>query len=155
MQFTNYFFASIICFLGLLAGLALVKIAPEEQKPLQRYFSFFKRAIFFLLFAFLIFYYFNNIFYVLTLTTYFIFLLFVDFKTKDLLKNSMVNYTAFGVLFFLSSSNKNLFAIDSSLIFLYGLPIASIIYDKKKKNHHQMFFYNMGFLAIANLLFFI
>ena len=155
MQFINYFFASLISFSGLLIGILLIKIAPEEQKPLEKYFVLARRLIILTIFIFLIFFYFNNYFNLAALIGYFIFLLFIEYKMKDLLRKSIIIYTAFGVLFFLSSKNTNLFTIEASLILLYGLPTASLIYNKKQRNTYRLIFYNIGFIIIANLLLFI
>ena len=54
MEFINYFFASIISFLGLAAGILLIKIAPEEQKPLKKYFEICRKSILILIFLFAI-----------------------------------------------------------------------------------------------------
>ena len=155
MQFINYFSASIISFTGLLIGLMLVKIAPEEQKPLEKYFNLARKAILLLIFIFIMFYYFNSWFYALALISYFLFILFIEYKTSDMLKKSMLIYAVLGILFFLSSRNTNLFIIEASLILLHGLPAASLLYNKKEKNEYKMIFYNAGFVAISNLLFFI
>ena len=155
MQFINYFFASIISFSGLLIGVMLVKIAPEEQKPLEKYFILARKILLLMIFVFAVFYYINNYFNLLVLIAYFIFLLFINFKMKDLLKGSMIIYTFLGILFFLSSKNLNLFVIESSLILLYGMPAASLLCNKKEKNQYKIIFYNAGFIIIANLLFFV
>lgn len=155
MQFINFFFASITSFSGLLIGLMLVKIAPEEQKPLEKYFALARKAILLLIFIFIIFYYFNSWFYALALISYFLFLLFIEYKTNDMLKKSMLVYAVLGILFFLSSKNTNLFTIESSLILLYGLPAASLMCKRKEKNQYKIIFYNIGFVVISNLLFFL
>ena len=155
MQFANYFFASIISFLGLLIGILLVKIAPEEQNPYRRYFSLLKRILLLMIFAFLIFFYLDKWLYIVSLAAYFLFLLFIEHSKIDLLKKSMITYSALGVLFYLSYKNTNLFAIESSLILFYGLPDASLLYRKKEKNHYKIIFYNLGFVIISNLLYFI
>lgn len=155
MQFINYFFASVISFSGCIIGLMLINIAPEEQKPLEKYFILLRKILLFLIFIFLIFYFFNDYFNLLILIGYFVFLLFIEYKINDLFKKSTINYTLLGILFFLSSKNTNLFVIESSLILLYGLPVASLIYNKKEKNHNKIIFFNIGFIIIANLLFFI
>ena len=154
MQFINYFFASIISFFGLLIGILLIKIAPEEQMPLEKYFFLLRKILLFMIFVFLIFYYFNANFNLIVLITYFLFLLFIEFKFKDLSKKSIIIYSIFGILFFLSFRNTNLFAIESSLILLYGIPTASLMYNRKEKNHYKLVFYNIGFIIIANMLFF-
>jgi len=155
MQFINYFFASIISFLGLFIGILLVRIAPEEQKPLEKYFVLSRKILLYLIFIFAVFYYFNDYFNLAILLTYFIFLLVIEYKVKDLLKKSIIIYTFLGILFFLSSKNTSLFTMEASLILLYGMPTASLIYNKKEKNHYKVIFYNMGFVVIANLLFFL
>lgn len=155
MEFTNYFFASIVSFLGLLIGIILIKIAPEEQKTLEKNFALVRKIFLFSIFIFVIFYYFNSWFYLITLIVYGIFLLIIESKVDDLFKKSMIIYTALGVVFFLSSKNINLFTIESSLILLYGLPTASLMYKKREKNLFNIFSYNLGFIIIANLLFFI
>ena len=154
MQFLNYFFASIIAYLGLLIGIILIKIAPEEQKPLRRYFGWLRIIILLLIFLFLIFYYSNNSIYIIALLIYFIFVIFIEYKLSKLSKKSMIIYTALGIIFYLSSKNPNLFAIESSLILLYGIPNASILYSRKEKNYSEIFLHNLGFLLVANLAFF-
>ncbi len=155
MQFINYFFVSIISFLGLFIGILLVKIAPEEQRPLRKHFILMKKILLLTIFIFLIFYYYNKLIYLILLIIFFIFLFFVEYRNNDLLKKSIVNYFIFGILFFLSSKNNNLFVMESSLILLYGMPTASLIYNKKEKNHYKIVLYNIGFVIIANLLYFI
>ena|SRR3989344_8522504 len=153
MQFINYFFASVISYLGLIIGIMLVKTAPEEQKPLEQYFILARKTLLLAIFIFLFFYYFNDHFNLLILAVYFGFLLFVEFKLNDLFKKTIVTYTLLGILFFLSSNNINLFAIESGLILLYGIPTASLIYDRRGKNQYKIIFYNIGFVVIANILF--
>ena len=155
MQFINYFFASIISFLGLVIGILLVKIAPEEQKLLEKNFSLLRKIFLLLIFIFLIFYYFNRVFYLLTLVFYALFIFFIESKNENLLRKSMLSYSVLGILFFLSSNNVSLFAIESSLILLYGIAAASLLYKIKEKNHFKLLFYNFGFLILANLLFFL
>ena len=91
MQFINYFFASVVSFLGLLIGIILVKIAPEEQKPLEKYFVLLRRILLLLIFIFLMFYYIGKVFYILTLASYLVFLLFVEYKLDD----SIINLVGF------------------------------------------------------------
>ena len=155
MQFLNYFFTSIISFSGLVIGVLLTKLAPEEQKPLEKSFVLSRKILLLMVFIFLALYYFNNGFYLAILILYFGFLLYIEYKIDDLLKKSIIISTALGILFFLSSKNTNLFAIESSLILLYGLPTASLLYDKKEKNQYKLLFYNSGAIIIANLLFFV
>jgi len=153
MQFINYFFASLIAFSGLLMGTMLVKIAPEEQKPLEKYFILARKSLLLAIFIFLAFYYTGKMFYISTLIGYFVFLLFVEYRIRDSFKKSMLAYAVLGILLFLSMENTNLFAIESSLILLYGLPAASMLYSKRGKNY-KLVLYNLIFIILANLLFF-
>ena len=99
MQFLNYFLASIMYYLGLLAGILLVKIAPEEQKPLSRYFEWLRKLILLLIFLFLIFYYSNSPAYMAALLIYLVFIMFVEYRLGSLLKKSIIIYTAFAIAF--------------------------------------------------------
>lgn len=130
MQFINYFSSSIISFSGLIAGFLLVKIAPEERKPLKKYFAWMRKAIILLMFLFMLLYYYKRWNYILALVLIFVILMFIELRSKSMLLKSVMSYAAFGIIFFLSRSNLNLFAIQASLIFLHGLPTASLIFKK-------------------------
>jgi len=155
MQFINYFFASVVSFSGLVVGMLLAKIAPEEQKPLEKYFDFARKTLLLAIFIFLAFYFFSNYASLLVLLGYFAFVMLIEFKLKDVFKKTIVTYTVLGILFFLSSKNMNLFVIESSLVMLYGIPTASLLCKRKDKNHYKVLLYNIGFVIIANLLFFL
>ena len=151
MQFLNYFLASLASFFGLAIGISLVRIAPEEQKPLGKYFVKLRKLLIMLIFVFLGFYYFKSPFYLSVLVACFVFMLFIGYKAKGVFIRIMMSYQIFGILFFLSSRNKNLFVLESSLMLLYGLPAASLICNKK--NHYKVISYNSGFIIVANLLY--
>ena len=155
MQLINYFFASVVSFLGLLIGIILIKIAPEEQKPLSKYFDLMRKILLLLIFIFLMFYYFNSVFYLLVLFIYLVFAAIIEYRIHDLLRKSMINYMLLGILFYLSKNNINLFVIESSLILLHGVMAASLLYDRKLRNHFRLLFHNLGFLVIAIVLYFI
>ena len=155
MQLANYFFASVISFSGLAAGFLLVKIAPEEQKPLAKKISLSREIFLYLTFAFTAFYYYSSIFYLLVIAASLALLLFAKYKTKSIFRKSTLAYAVFGILFFISSKNTSLFAIASSLIFLHGMPAASLMYNPRQKNLAKIFLSNSVFLVIANALFLI
>jgi hypothetical protein len=154
MLFANYFFASIISFLGLVIGFMLVKIAPEEQKPLMKYFSFAKKFFLLLIFIFLLFYYSYSSAYIIGLVALCLFLLYIDHAMKDSSKKSMIVYSIFGILFFLSSKNTNLFVFVSSLILVYGMFAPSML-QLKPKIYEKFLAGNSVFILIANILFFL
>ena len=154
MQFITYFSASIISYLGLLIGIILIKIAPEEQKPLHRHFTILRYLLLFLIFLFAAFYYSNNIFFLFILVAYFLLIIFIEHKLNDMAKKSMIISGSLGAVFHLSSVNPNLFVIESSLLLLYGIPTASLIYKIRERNHYKLLLYNSAFLFVANLLYF-
>src|SRR3989338_10434860 len=61
VTFLSYFLASITAYLGLLVGLILIKMAPEEQKPGKRYFTLLKKILFFAILALPLYYFKINI----------------------------------------------------------------------------------------------
>ena len=153
MGFINYFLAGLISFSGLILGIILISIAPEEQKPGKKYFILMQNILFVLIIFFFLFYLQVNLFIflaVIILTTY-----FLRIKTKNNFIRSFLIYFALGVVFFLSSVNLNLFLIESVLIFLSGMPTSSLLFDNKKKNYFRVVFSNIVFLVTALFLFLI
>jgi len=142
----NYFLTSIIVYLGLLLGVILIKLAPEEQRPGKKYFSLLKKIILFLIIT--LFFAYSNLNYVLFL--FLIAVLFLMLLSKKItLESTILIYLLFGVIFSLSNKITNLFVIESVLIFLYGLPTASLIFKIKKKNYYEFFFnYHFSFLIL-------
>jgi|TARA_B100001964_G_C14209422_1_gene589760 hypothetical protein len=151
MQITylSYFLASIIAYLGLIVGIILIKLAPEEQKPGKKYFILIKKIIFLLVMAFYLFFYrFNP-----TLSVIFLAITFVLMMNKKLkLEKTGLTYFLFGIVFYASSKIPDLFVMESVLIFLYGIPAASLIL--KKKNYYGIFLKNFWFFIPVILLYF-
>jgi len=54
-------------------------------------------------------------------------------------------YFFLGIIFFLSGKVTGLFAIESVLVFLYGIPAGSLIFNIKKKNYRDIFLKNALF----------
>ena len=146
MQFINYFLASLITFAGLIVGIILIKIAPEEQKPLERYFSIARIFLLITIFAFLILFYFKN--YLILTISLLLFSFFIEYKMKN--KHNL-QFIILGIVFFISSQNQKLLAIESALIFLYGVLISSLLY--KKETSFKILLRNSMFLIVANLLY--
>ena len=150
MQITylNYFLASVVAYLGLLLGIILIKIAPEEQKPGKKYFIFLKKAIFLLVLIFYLFFYnFNPALSLILL----VFTLILMLNKKLKLEKTGLTYFFFGLVFYLSSIILNLFVIESILIFFYGIPTASLIFKVKKKNYSSVFIKNLWFFVPVSL----
>ena len=155
MQFINYFFTSLISFSGLAIGILLVKIAPEEQEQLKKYMGWMQKLILGAMLAFLALYYYNKEIYLAELLVCFVCLAFVDYKVMDRYKRNMFAYLVFGIFFYLSSKNLDIFLAEAALILLYGLPVAPLMYNAREKNHKKIIFYNSLFLIAANLLYFL
>lgn len=150
MQPLIYFFASLSSFLGFLIGSALMRIAPEEQKPLGKYLAMLKKMLLSLAFLFFELYYFGNWPYFIAVAAIFAAIFLIEHKLKNQFKKSALIYAAWGILFFLGSKNMNLLAIVSSIILLYGATAAS---TESKKGRYNALFYGLIFIAISNLLF--
>jgi len=76
---------------------------------------------------------------------------FLDFKRR--IKNSYSIYAILAIVLYLSYKNKNLFFIESALIFLYGINIGSLLADhKNKKQNIVKVLKHAHFLIIALLL---
>ena len=150
MQIINYLLASIVSYLGLLVGIILVRVAPEEQKPGKKYFILIKKIIFFLIVAFLLVYYkINFIFSLLALLI--IGIIIIGKK----LEKSEFAYFLLGIVFFISSKMADLFIIESVLVFLYGITAASLLLNLKKKNYVELFIKNLWFFTPIISLYFI
>lgn len=119
----------VLSLFGMVFGIILAYIAPEELKLGKKYFFIIKRIIFVLLF-FLINYYFfifNKYLSLVLFTTTAICLFVLELKFKKLyLYYEIGNYLIFMVSFFLIQ-DKTFQLILISLIFLYGLPAGIIL----------------------------
>ena len=150
--YLNYFLASIIAYLGLLIGIILIRLAPEEQRPGKKYFVLLKKILFFLILVFLLFFYKINI--ILSLALLVIVIALMSNKKINLRKSALV-YFLLGIIFYLSYFSEiiDLFVMESVLIFLYGIPAASL--DLKKKNYPIVFMKNLWFFVPVIVLYFI
>ena len=149
MIFLNYFLALVITFFGIFLGSLLVLMAPEEQKPGRKYFILFRDILLLLVIFFLL--YFNN----LSLSFGFIFVFVIVFLLAYFKENSYFVYLLFAAVLYLSSKEVSFFIIESSLIFLYGLPTGSLLVNYKRKKSIFKVFYYLYYVFIAALLFLI
>ncbi len=152
MQFINYFLASLISFFGLILGMILVSIAPEEQKPGRKYFIFLQNLFFVLSLVFFLVFLKVNIFLVFLLIILSIFY-FSKAKIKDYFKKSGLIYAVLAFTFFLSSKDTNLFLIGALFIILFGMATGSLLLDRRKKNYLKVISSGIIFLALTQLLF--
>ena len=145
------FLVPIIAFLGFPFGLFLSFLSPEEMKPGEKYFRLIQNLLLVFILFFILDYYSSPLIVSIMITTLF-FLGVFYWRNKH---KSITLYIILAVLLFLSSDNSSLFALESSLIFMYGLPSGSLIKCKKKDSlkivaKHSIFI----LLTIFLLLFF-
>lgn len=154
MNFLNYSLTALVCFVGLFAGFFLAIIAKEELKIGKKYFVFLQKIILLLIFVFLLVFIKLNYILVLLILA-FIAVYAAKNYFKDKFDEMFYVYIILAVIFYLSSKELNLFIIESSLIFLYGLPSGSLLMRKSKKETLLCIIRNIDFVLIAMALQFI
>jgi hypothetical protein len=154
MNFLNYSLTAVVSYLGLFVGLALAFIAKEELKDGKKYFIFMQKVILSIVFVFL--FVFDGLSYILVLL---LIGCIVVYYLKNYLKKKFddvfYNYIILAGVFLFSLKELNLFIIESSLIFLYGLPTGSLYFHKDKKKVAFNMLKNIIFVLVAVVLFFV
>ena len=154
MQFLIYFLTSLTIFSALFAGMVLALSAKEELKPGKKYFILLQGVVLLSVIAsFFAFY--INIYLVYFIAVLLIFLLYFNYaKFKEIRPYAV--YPVLAIIFYLSSKKLSLFVIESSLMFLYGLPTGSLLAAvKSKKETIKRILPNISFIAVALALFLI
>lgn len=121
MEPTSYIFVFFASLLGYVLGVGLGYIAPEELEPGHKYLAWLEKGLFFLTFL-PIMYFFGKSFWLL--------LPIVLAGGLYLLNLKYRAYAMFGVFlmwFFLIKGNDFVIILEASAIFLYGLPIGSLL----------------------------
>jgi len=156
LNLLQYSLVSLVIFLGLVIGFILAVCAKEELKPGRKYFILLQHIILFLIIAG--FFYFN-------INDFSLFLLvsivsgFFIFYNYEKVKNFNINrpylmYAFFAIIFYLSYKKIDLFSVESSLMFIYGLPSGSLLTNAGDKMKSLLrIAYNLSFIAVALLLF--
>ena len=121
----NYFLASVIAFSGLFMGLLLAHIAKEELKQGKKYFVILQKIILILIMIFL-----NTKYYILIIASILLIFILKNYLKKQIPEIPLY-YLIFGIIFFFASRNPAILAIQSSLVFLYGLPTGTLYYKRK------------------------
>ncbi len=152
MNLLNYSLTAVIAYMGLFIGFILAIIAKEELKAGKKYFILLQKIILLLIFVFLL--VFIELSYIPILLIL-AFILISILRSKKEFNELPYIYIILAIIFYLSSKQLNLFIIESSLIFLYGLPIGTLITKKSKKETVMALLKNIGFVLIAILLFLI
>ena len=150
MEFIQ-FLIPIIAFLGLPFGLFLSFISPEEMKPGKKYFELIQN----LLLVFILFFVFDYYSISLIISLIITILVFLGVFYWQNKHKSIIIYLILAVFLYLSYKDISLFVLESSLIFMYGVPTGSLIKCKKKDSlkivaKHSIFI----LLTIFLLLFF-
>ncbi len=143
---------TIIAFLGLAAGILLTFIAPEEIKPLKRYFQFSYRIILLLIVLALAYYKDLNLIQVVI-----ILLILAAFTTIDSLKRLLFSLTP--IIIYISKDNPAALVTTTLLVFILGT-ITSTFYAEIKNNKlinkrrfiFKIFYYNITFFVITAIL---
>ena len=152
MLLLNYFIATIFSFLGLIAGFLLVKIAPEEQKPLANHIVAFRYVIIAVILL-LYFYFFREL---VSMVSVAILAALLMFNLMGENYNRMaINSAALGAIFFLSSYKTEALAVSSSLIFLYFLLTGTKWQNFRSRNSARIIFFNLAFFLSSLLLYLI
>jgi len=138
-----------IVFLGFPIGILLSKLSPEEMKTGKKYFHLIQNFILVFILFFIFNYYNINIFLII-LTTIIIFSL--SFYWENTYKSTII-YIILAIILYLSSKNTQLFAIESSLMFIFGIPTGSSYYKIKKPL--KIILINFIFVVLATLLLFL
>ena len=156
MQFINYLLALIVTFLGLYVGALLGFICAEELRVGQKYFLIIKKLLLLLIFLITIFQLFISGYYIWLVMVFSLAYYLIKKNTKDSLLFSSIFLSA---AFYLSSFNADIFLLISSLIFVYALPIGTmIVYANKKSNNKDImkliFKHNYVYLVLPILLYY-
>ena len=148
MQFTNYFLVSLVCFLGLFTGFFLVKIAPEEQKPLKKYLVVFQYIILALVLALNIFFL-RKIVPIIAIAIL-VSLFFLMAKRQHDYRKVSINSAILGAVFFVASLDTKVLAMTSALIFLFFLAESAICRNVKEGNFMKIIAGNFLFVVASN-----
>ncbi|MBI2651333.1 hypothetical protein HYX01_02590 [Candidatus Woesearchaeota archaeon] len=150
IDYLTYFLASIASYSGLLLGIILIKLAPEEQNPGKRYFILLQKIILLAALIFLLAFYKVE----LIISAIIILAAILLLNKKIIPEKTGFAYIFLGTIFYLSSKIFDLFVIEASLIFLFGVPTSSLIFNYKKKNYNDVFTKNLWFFVSAILIYF-
>jgi len=111
----------ILGFLGVIVGYWLGRIAQEELSSGEKYITILKEVLFYgtLLVAL---FFLKNIYFSVAIFAFIIIYYLINLKYKE-----YVSYVLFIILYFLVIDNS----VIPSLIFLYGLSVGSLLYEKR------------------------
>lgn len=132
------FFVPLVSFLGLVAGMILAKVSPEEMGPGKRFFRVMRLSIILLLGVMLLYYSEMNLI-----------LLAIGIAIGFFLRLGYL-YLGAAIVGALLASREALLMI-SSLVFMYGLPYGTLLESSKRMGTKRMLLFALVF-AIPFLL---
>lgn len=152
MNLLNYSLTAVISYLGLFVGFILAIIAKEELKQGKKYFLFLQKVILLLIFIFLLLFIKLNYILILLILVFVLIYILKNYLKKGFNELPYI-YIILSTIFYISSKKLDLFVIESSLIFLYGLPTGTLITKKDKEESIINILKNVGFLIVAIVLY--
>jgi len=120
--------------MGVVLGVILTLIAPEEIREGKKYFVLLKRFIFITIYL-LVFVYLINQIYLYPFVLFSVILFILDFKSNKKILY-VLHYLVFIPPYFLNT-NQNFQLILASLIFLYGFPVGSLLRIEHEKEERS------------------
>ncbi len=151
MQFLAYLLSSITAFLGLVAGMALIKLAPEEQKPGKKYFLLVEYAMYSILVGLVLFFY--GIHIIICIGVGIVLFALLTIKKFEM-SRAYILYAVFGIVLFLLTEDQNLFLLACLCVFIFGMAMASKELNVKKNNYFILLRNNAVFFIPIILLWF-
>lgn len=134
MELISYLLNLVITFSGLLVGIILAYIAPEELKPGEKYHLLLQNFIFSAIIAVYVNHALSSI--VFGAVTYVLVMFLLSYRRIS----SRAAYLFSGIILAFSTEFKQLMLIESILIFFYGFPTGTLFVKKMiKKSKHYVF----------------
>lgn len=140
-----YAAALIVSYLGMLLGIIIAHVSPEEKRPLRKYISISKKILLYAILAVSIYFSLHD---TAGIAFSFIFVIYL-LTGKD---SDMAAYALLGILFFIASKDTEFLAAISSMIFLFGIPIGIQQSSKKILGNLKPIISNIGFIAMGLIL---
>ncbi len=135
------FFVPLISFFGLVAGIILARISPEEMKQGKKFFKVMRLAVLFMLIVMLLYYSNLNLL-----------MLAIGLSIGFFIR---LGYLYMGVsLAGALLASRDAFFMIASLVFIYGLPYGTLLESRRKINVRKLLLSGMTFAAPFFILLF-
>lgn len=156
MNFWIYLLAATISYLGMLAGIMLIFIAPEELAPGRKYF----RQLFYILFSLCIFMTLYSINLWAAIITSIVVFIAMSYAYSKIPLARVLVYPLLGVFIGLSSGSQQSLLVMSALVFITGFPFGSLTIKEYRKKDRAMLIrrpmiFNLTYFLLVVVLFFV